>query len=44
MPCSGGKDSCFNMMLCQQYGHEVRIGNSAARSMHLRLHMRNRTV
>lgn len=20
---SGGKDSCFNMMLCQQHGHEV---------------------
>lgn len=25
---SGGKDSCFNMMLCQQYGHEiVALGN-----------------
>lgn len=21
--CSGGKDSCYNMVLCQQYGHEV---------------------
>lgn len=21
--CSGGKDSCYNMILCQQYGHEV---------------------
>lgn len=21
---SGGKDSCYNMMLCQQYGHEAR--------------------
>lgn len=21
--CSGGKDSCYNMVLCQQYGHEA---------------------
>ena len=21
--CSGGKDSCYNMVLCQKYGHEV---------------------
>ena len=21
--CSGGKDSCYNMMLCQQHGHEI---------------------
>lgn len=22
-PCSGGKDSCYNMVVCEQYGHEV---------------------
>ena len=21
--CSGGKDSCYNMMLCTQHGHEI---------------------
>ena len=21
--CSGGKDSCYNMLLCQQHGHEI---------------------
>ena len=23
--CSGGKDSCYNMLLCQHYGHEVGV-------------------
>ena len=27
--CSGGKDSCYNMVLCQQYGHEVGAGRQA---------------
>lgn len=26
---SGGKDSCYNMVLCQQYGHEVRCRSPA---------------
>jgi diphthamide synthase (EF-2-diphthine--ammonia ligase) len=23
--CSGGKDSCYSMVLCQKYGHEVSV-------------------
>ncbi len=26
--CSGGKDSCYNMLLCQKHGHEIiALGN-----------------
>jgi diphthamide synthase (EF-2-diphthine--ammonia ligase) len=27
--CSGGKDSCYNMVMCEQYGHQVRAQESA---------------
>lgn len=29
--CSGGKDSCYNMVLCQRYGHEVRWAGGVGR-------------
>ena len=26
--CSGGKDSCYNMLLCQRHGHRIiALGN-----------------
>ena len=33
--CSGGKDSCYNMVLCQTYGHEVGERIDALKSLHI---------